>query len=60
MTFIHLIVNVSAALQLAASSYCMQILNSPLREEVDIGHAAKKWIYIGVPSFKNLQHIRWT
>ena len=60
MTVIHLVVNVLAALLLAASNSCMQILNSPLREEVDIAHAAKQWMYIGVPNFNNLRHIHWT
>ena len=41
MTFIHLIINVSTALLLAASSHCMQTPNSPLREEVDLYWRAK-------------------
>ena len=60
MTVIHLVVNVLAALLLAASNYCMQMLISPLREEVDIAHKVKKWMYVGVPNFKKLRHIHWT
>ena len=56
----HVVINVLAALLLAVSNYCMQILSSPLREEVDIAHAAKKWIYIGVPNINNLRHMPWT
>ena len=54
---IHLIINVLAALLLAASNYCMQILISPRREEVNLAHAAKKWLWIGVPNLTNLLHI---
>ena len=57
---VHLVINVFATLLLSASNYCMQLLSSPLREEVDIAHAAKNWKYIGVPNFRILQHISWT
>ena len=56
----QVIINILATLLMAASNYCMQILSSPLREEVDAAHAAKKWLYIGVPNLKNLRHIPWT
>ena len=38
----------------------MQVLNSPLREEVDIAHGAKKWMYVGLPNFKSSRHTHWT
>ena len=60
ITIAELIINVLATLLLATSNYCMQILSSPLREEVDAAHAANKWLCIGVSNFKNLHYIPWT
>ena len=57
---VGLIINVLSTLLLAASNYCMQILSSPLREEVDTAHGTYKWFYIGVPNFHNLRYIPWT
>lgn len=59
ITIVQLIINVLATLLLAASNYCMQILSSPLREEVDAAHAANKWWWIGVPNCKNLRYLPW-
>ena len=60
ITIVQLIINILATLLLAASNYCMQILSSPLREEVDAAHAANKWLCIGVPNCKNLRYLPWT
>lgn len=55
--WLHLLINVLSTILLAASNYCMQILSSPTREEVDQAHASQIWLDIGVPSVRNLRHI---
>ena len=60
ITLAQLIINILASLLLAASNYCMQILSSPRREEVDAAHAANEWLSIGVPNCKNLRYLPWT
>ncbi len=57
---VHLLINVLATLLLVASNYCMQILNSPLREEVDLAHESKRSMFVGIPNIKNLAQISWT
>ena len=52
--FIHLLINIFSTCLLGASNYCMQCLNAPTRDEVDKAHSEKKWVDIGVPSFRNL------
>lgn len=55
---IHLAINVLGTLLLAASNYCMQVLSAPTRREVDRAHAQRKWLDIGLSSFRNLGKIR--
>ncbi len=57
LTWIHLAINLLSTLLLAASNFCMQILCAPTRKEVDAAHARRKWLSIGVPSFKNLFYV---
>lgn len=57
ITWIHLAINILSTLLLAGSNFCMQILCAPTREEVDAAHARRKWLSIGVPSFKNLFYV---
>jgi hypothetical protein len=42
---------------LAGANYAFQLLSSPTRDEVNKAHEKKKWLDIGVPSFRNLGHI---
>lgn len=56
----HLLINLLASLLLAASNYCLQILNSPLREELDAAHESKKSMCVGIPNIRNLWQISWT
>ncbi|KAN0098164.1 hypothetical protein V8E51_013827 [Hyaloscypha variabilis] len=51
---IHLLINIFSTCLLGASNYCMQCLNAPTRDEVGKAHSEKKWVDIGVPSFRNL------
>lgn len=53
-TWIHLAINVLSILLLSGSSYTMQCLVAPTRQEVDKAHAAGSWLDIGVPSVRNL------
>ena len=57
--WLHLAINVLGTLLLGASNYCMQYLTSPTREEVDKAHAKRRWLDIGVPSYRNLFCIPW-
>ena len=56
-TWIHLAINVLSILLLSGSSYTMQCLVAPTRQEVDKAHAAGSWLDIGVPSLRNLRFI---
>lgn len=55
--WIHLLVNILGTLLLSGSNYCMQVLISPTRQEVDCAHEKRIWIHIGIPSLRNLRHI---
>ncbi|RVX74197.1 hypothetical protein B0A52_02029 [Exophiala mesophila] len=52
--WIHLALNFVATVLLASSNYCMQLLSSPTRSEVDRAHSKQKWLDIGIPSLRNL------
>lgn len=54
---IHLLVNVLGTLLLDASSYCMQVLSAPNRNELARAHTQRYWLHIGVPSWRNLKWI---
>jgi hypothetical protein len=55
--WLHLAINVLGSALLSASNYCMQILSSPTRAEVDKAHAKQHWLDIGLPSVKNLRNV---
>ncbi|CAI4215072.1 unnamed protein product [Parascedosporium putredinis] len=42
---------------LAISNYAFQVLSSPTRAEVSAAHDRRRWLDIGIPSFKNLVRI---
>ncbi|KAL6921275.1 hypothetical protein FSST1_005301 [Fusarium sambucinum] len=52
---IHLVINVFGSILLSASNYGMQCLSTPTRADVDKAHAHKRWVDIGIPSFRNLR-----
>ena len=54
---LHLLINVLSTLLLSASNYTMQCLHSPTRAEVDRAHAAKNWVEIGIPSWRNRKFV---
>lgn len=56
-TLIHLAINLLSTLLLGASNLGIQLLTSPTRREIDKAHAARRWLDIGVPSFRNLKSL---
>ncbi|KAB5525714.1 hypothetical protein GE09DRAFT_1257422 [Coniochaeta sp. 2T2.1] len=56
-TGVHALINVFVVVLLAGGNYVFQVLGSPTRDEVDAAHEKKKWLYMGIPSVKNLVRI---
>ena len=56
-TWLHLGINILSTILLSASNYCMQCLSSPTRQEVNVAHANKTFLHIGVPSLHNLRRL---
>jgi hypothetical protein len=55
---LHILINVLSTILLSGSNYCMQCLSAPTRAEVDRAHKVQRWLDIGIPSFRNLRHIK--
>lgn len=53
----HLAINALSTLLLGGSNYCMQCLCAPTRADVDRMHQKRRFLDIGVPSFRNLRAI---
>ncbi|CAI6267609.1 unnamed protein product [Periconia digitata] len=51
---VHGLINLLSAILIGQSNYCMQLLASPTRKEVDFAHKNRKWVDIGIPSFRNV------
>jgi hypothetical protein len=59
-TGIHVLINLFSTLLVTASSYCMQVLSAPSRREVDSAHSQRRWLDIGILSFRNLSRVsKW-
>jgi len=56
-TVIHAALNIVTTLMLGASTYAMESLCCPTREEVDAAHAKKLWLGIGGLSLRNFRFI---
>ncbi|KAH7026005.1 uncharacterized protein B0I36DRAFT_152648 [Microdochium trichocladiopsis] len=54
---IHVAINIATIGLLAAANYALQVLSSPSRVEIDIAHAKRQWLDIGIPSVRNFKHI---
>jgi hypothetical protein len=54
---LHILINVFSTILLSGSNYCMQCMSAPTRGEIDRSHIARKWLDVGVPSFRNLKRI---
>lgn len=53
-TALHLIINILSTCMLAMSTYCMQVLVAPTRQDIDEHHARKRWLDIGYISWRNI------
>lgn len=58
-TGIHVIINIFSTILLSGSNYCMQCLMAPTRSDIDRAHSKRRWLDIGVPSFRNFFSITW-
>jgi hypothetical protein len=56
-TALHLIINALSTILLGASNYCMQCLSAPTRMDIDKAHGQKRWLDVGILSFRNLRRI---
>lgn len=56
-TWIYLLLNVLSTIPLSTSSFTMQCLASPTRQEVDKAHAENNFLMIGIPSIRNLIYV---
>ncbi|RYP80105.1 hypothetical protein DL770_006367 [Monosporascus sp. CRB-9-2] len=54
---LHVALNILSGLLLSSGSYCMQLLISPSRHEVDEAHSKGVSLKIGIPNVTNLWHI---
>ncbi|RAK99651.1 uncharacterized protein BO80DRAFT_503133 [Aspergillus ibericus CBS 121593] len=54
-TGIHVIINLLSTALLEASNYAMQCLSGPSRADVDKAHRKRRWLDIGVMSFRNFK-----
>ncbi|OLN81170.1 hypothetical protein CCHL11_09539 [Colletotrichum chlorophyti] len=50
-------INVITIVLLSAANYVFQVLSSPTRTEIEMAHEERRWLEIGVPSFRNLRFI---
>jgi hypothetical protein len=57
-TAYHILINLLSTVLLTSSNYCMQVLCSPTRNEIDAAHRKGLWLNIGVLSPHNLRFIR--
>ena len=56
--WLHLVINICSTILLGCSNYCMQLLSSPTREEVDTAHEKHTCMDIGAPSVRNLLRLQ--
>lgn len=54
---LHAAINFFVVALLMGANYSYQVLTSPTRVEVDMAHARKRWLDIGIPSLRNLGFI---
>jgi hypothetical protein len=56
-TAYHVLINILSTGLLTSSSYCMQLLCAPQREQIDAVHSRGTYIDIGILSFRNLKYL---
>lgn len=55
--WLHLVINVLSTLVFMGSNTFIQAFISPTRREIDAAHCRRRWLHIGVLSFRNLRGI---
>ncbi|KAF1961574.1 hypothetical protein CC80DRAFT_391766, partial [Byssothecium circinans] len=50
----HGVINILSTLLLSLSNYCMQLLASPTRLDIDVAHRRHQWVEVGIPSWRNV------
>ncbi|THC99990.1 hypothetical protein EYZ11_000569 [Aspergillus tanneri] len=53
-TGLHALINILSTALLATSSYTMQCLSAPSREDIDKAHAKGEWLDVGTFSYRNV------
>ena len=56
-TAYHILINILSTGLLTSSSFCMQLLCAPRREDIDAAHTRGDYVDIGIMSFRNLKFI---
>lgn len=56
-TSYHILINVLSTGLLTASSFCMQLLCAPTRQDIDLAHADGSWLEIGLLSLRNFAYL---
>lgn len=56
-TRLHIVINAMSLIIFSASGYFMRCLLAPTRAEVDAAHEKSIWLYIGVPSMRNMRFV---
>lgn len=56
---LHAVINIFSSILLGMSSYMMQVLNAPTRDQLDSLHRRGKAAQIGTSSFQNVRLLHW-
>jgi len=56
-TSLHVVINILSTLLLSSSNLCLQLLLSPTRAEIDQAHSERRWLDIGVASWRNFVNL---
>ncbi|KAK5119985.1 hypothetical protein LTR85_007061 [Meristemomyces frigidus] len=57
-TAYHVVINILSTLLLTSSNYCMQVLCSPSRDDIDRAHGEGSYVNIGVLSLWNVRYLK--
>ncbi|KAK4449126.1 hypothetical protein QBC34DRAFT_463761 [Podospora aff. communis PSN243] len=50
-------INVFCVVLVAGANYVFQVLSSPTRTEVAVAHFRRRWVDVGIPSWRNLGYV---
>jgi hypothetical protein len=57
---LRLFINIVSTAVLTSSNFFLQLLTSPTRDDIDNAHRRRRWLDIGIPSFRNLRCASWS